>query len=79
MEIMLHTDGIPKVSQQQEFACRVIQISSLWKNIYFLCIDIASPQYESVHVCLSKYSLKTLFHTSDMLWLFPSMSALMPV
>ena len=66
MKIMLHTDGILKVSPQQEFACIVFQISSLWKKIiHFLCIDMASPQYESAHVCLSKYSLKTLFHTSD--------------
>ena len=56
---MLHTNGILTVSQQQEFACIVKKI------IHFPCIDIASPQYESAHVCLSKYSLKTLFHTSD--------------
>ena len=66
MKIILHTDGILKVSPQQEFACIVFQISSLWKKIiHFLCIDIASPQYESTHVCLSIYSLKTLFHTPD--------------
>ena len=35
------------------------------KNIHFLCIDMASPQYECAHVSLSKYSLKTLFHTSN--------------
>ena len=66
MKIMLHTDGILKVSPQQEFGCIVFQISSLWrKKIHFLCIDMGFPQYECAHVSLSKYSLKTLFHTSD--------------
>ena len=66
MKTMLHTNGILKVSPQQEFACIVFPISSLWKKIiHFLCIEMASPQYESTHVSLSKYSLKTPFHTSD--------------
>ena len=52
MKTMLHTDGILKVSPQQEFACVVFQISYLLKKIiHFLCIDIASPQYEFAHVC----------------------------